>query len=395
MSSHHRPERRASHQQQMRRNDNDAESFQRTFKTYRIDLTPKKLIPEDSSKIGIPILGKWKKEQDIKSLRARRRNVSVLPEDGVAAMAHLWGAAIDSLENEVAVIGNSRLLVHFRDIFIWLQEQRVCPIANSVRLEFVDDSVSHLWFSSCGPNNTLSPNSAELLNRPLIDSETSTKAWVKRILVNLGICPFTKSVAKSGQGLGDVGVPVANIAYHHSNATSISELMKDSWDAMRDMVEAGPSGKDGVSSILLAAPFFDSDFALWAGEIFCLLETGVVVANAEKSLGVVCFHPKYETPDGSSFPGFGHMHSVPRLKKWMVEAGHDRYADSEIAAGGAWQRRTPHATINVLRAEQLEAAEKRRSSNNLYVMNIQKLLTVGSETLLRDLNADRDLGSST
>lgn len=50
------------------------------------------------------------------------------------------------------------------------------------------------------------------------DTERRTKAWVKRLLVQLGICPFTKSAVKSGQGLGDLGVPVANIMYRHSDA---------------------------------------------------------------------------------------------------------------------------------------------------------------------------------
>ncbi|KAL7464777.1 hypothetical protein ACHAXS_005112 [Conticribra weissflogii] len=50
------------------------------------------------------------------------------------------------------------------------------------------------------------------------DTERRTKAWVKRVLVGLGICPFTKSDVKSGQGLGDMGVPVANIMYSHSQA---------------------------------------------------------------------------------------------------------------------------------------------------------------------------------
>ena len=51
-------------------------------------------------------------------------------------------------------------------------------------------------------------------------TEVQTKAWVKRLLVQLGICPFTKSEIKSGQGLGDMGVPVANILYRHSDALS-------------------------------------------------------------------------------------------------------------------------------------------------------------------------------
>ena len=44
-----------------------------------------------------------------------------------------------------------------------------------------------------------------------------------RLLVELGICPFTKSSQKSGQGLGDIGVPVANIMYRHSDALSRSD----------------------------------------------------------------------------------------------------------------------------------------------------------------------------
>ncbi len=50
------------------------------------------------------------------------------------------------------------------------------------------------------------------------DTERRTKAWVKRVLVQLGICPFTRSDVKSGQGLRDLGVPVANIMYRHSSA---------------------------------------------------------------------------------------------------------------------------------------------------------------------------------
>jgi len=50
------------------------------------------------------------------------------------------------------------------------------------------------------------------------DTERRTKAWVKRVLVQYGICPFTKSDSKSGQGLRDLGVPVANIMYRHSSA---------------------------------------------------------------------------------------------------------------------------------------------------------------------------------
>lgn len=228
------------------------------------------------------------------------------------------------------------------------------------------------------------------------------RSWVRRVLVKLGICPFTKSDLRSGQGLGDLGVPTGGIAYHHSAAApdEVPALMADVWDAILRMVVAGPEGTDGVSSILLAAPAFDGDFPLWAGPVFAVLEGTVSAAGAEPVVGVVCFHPSYATPDGSSWPGFGHMHSVPKLRGWLDDqdgAMSSELTDSEVAAGGAWQRRTPHAVVNVLRAEQLEVAEGRRTSDNLYTRNIRVLVGkdggIGSDRLGSDLVQERTMNA--
>jgi len=233
------------------------------------------------------------------------------------------------------------------------------------------------------------------------DTEKRTKAWVQRLLVELGICPFTKSSTESGHGLRDLSVPVADIMYRHSDALSGSSndvylLMADAWLAISDMIKARPTG---VSSILLSAPGYDDNFKLWAGQIFSMLETCVGAVQAEEMVGVVCFHPQYATPDGKSFPGFGHMHSLPRLKKWYKEhftssseqLEPSPLTDNEIAAGGAWQRRTPHAVINVLRAEQLEAAEGRRSTGELYERNVRVITSVGLEKLAEDLKQEQCL----
>lgn len=221
-----------------------------------------------------------------------------------------------------------------------------------------------------------------------------TQSWVKRVLVQLGICPFTKSVTKSGQGLADVGVPVGRIAYHCSHAKSdeIPLLMADTWRAILEMTDKGPSGKEGISSILLSAPEFDHNFPLWAGPIFAILEANVSAASAEPLIGIVCFHPQYKTPDGKSWPGFGQMHSLPRLRKWLKEEDEglsSRLEDEQVAAGGAYQRRTPFATINVLRAEQLEAAEGRRSTSSLYANNIRVLNEYGYERLEEEMCQDK------
>lgn len=167
---------------------------------------------------------------------------------------------------------------------------------------------------------------------------------------------------------------------------------KDTWGAILEMISAGPSGKEGISSILLSAPEFDENFSLWAGPVFAILEANVSAASAEPLVGVVCFHPKYKTPNGESWPGFGHMHSLPRLRKWLNEANEDlsmSLDDEEVAAGGAYQRRTPHATINVLRAEQLEAAEGRRSTASFYANNIGVLHNYGYDRLETGFSNDK------
>jgi hypothetical protein len=94
------------------------------------------------------------------------------------------------------------------------------------------------------------------------------------------------------------------------------------------------------------------------------------------------------------------MHSVPRLKQWYTQyttipLSSQSLSDNEIAAGGAWQRRTPHSVINVLRAEQLEAAEGRRRTGELYGRNIRVLVGseegVGLEKLTEDLKREQSM----
>mmetsp|Transcript_21736 Transcript_21736/g.36999 ORF Transcript_21736/g.36999 Transcript_21736/m.36999 type:complete len:90 (-) Transcript_21736:29-298(-) len=60
----------------------------------------------------------------------------------------------------------------------------------------------------------------------------------------------------------------------------------------------------------------------------------------------------------------------------------------DVAAGGAWQRRTPHAT-NVLRA-QLEMAESRQDTALSDRRNIPKLMENGNQQLLSDLERNHE-----
>ena len=364
------------------------------------------------------------------------------------------------------------IVVQFVVVVQWLlerqQQQQQQQAHAKIIVSYRDTSIDFVTI----PTMVVTLHERSLLKRPPAPSPSTTttttmyhhhvitqrtKSWVQRILVDTTICPFTKSITYSGQGLSDVNVPVGKIAYHTSESafmlandtdtgsswsniiTAVCQLQSDVLVAIHDMLQAGPTYStkqklDGISSILLAAPGWDDHLELWTRIVFPILEAVVQVLDLKEEIGIVCFHPYYQTPDGRSFPGFGHMHSVPRLQQWLrahvsqadmemaIEnsipdllashvinsppevmartkedgnhhhSNHDNAAVSAIAAaGGAWQRRTPHATINVLRADQLAAAESKRSTSTLYSTNILRLNRIGWTQLQNDLNRERNM----
>uniref|UniRef100_A0A7S3P409 Uncharacterized protein n=1 Tax=Amphora coffeiformis TaxID=265554 RepID=A0A7S3P409_9STRA len=388
--------------------------FERAFPRYKIDLRNTK----DKSKKGLlskvvkapSLLREWQSTAQLQVLKSKYPDSHVavhLGLDGAHAMAVLWETAADFLTNTenpssrannvVIALEDRTLSQNFCVIFDWAVSHvpDLQDVKHLLQVEFLaEDKAVRLAYTVNDDSNDV-----PLRKQPLHDSNEinqHTQAWVQRVLVKMGICPFTKSRKMSGQGLSDVGVPVGKIAYHTSSAINAIVLLADTWKAMVEFLDAGPEAQ---SSILLAAPAYDDTFGTWAGPIFCLLESTVVAAHAEADLGVVCFHPAYATPDGTTWPGFGHMHSVPRLAQWVQQEQDQRQKEKQgtfsplsredIAAGGAWQRRTPHSTINVLRADQLARAEGRRDSASLYPRNIRALLAVGNEQLQHDLEQER------
>jgi hypothetical protein len=416
----------------------------KAFPRYRLDLSSFKKKKQESGFLSFQLPFQKEISQSMALGKVKQQLLTTQAEeliwqpglDGLAGFSFLWNRASNLLHNESIVHlsevvalpdASPGLVQNWIEIVEWMNNEpafepavtntNTTKTSIQVNLLLEEHSIPAVRIQRIGtvPVTSTPQPQVETTTRAKQIQER-TRAWVKRILVEQGICPFTKSDRKSGQGLSDVGVPVGSIAYHASFANEPIRLQAETWKAILEMIEAGPSGKGGVSSILLSAPAFDDNFDIWAGPIFAMLEAGVVAARAQAQVGVVCFHPRYATPDGSSWPGFGHMHSVPRLEKWYREhvrderevVTSDSEADGEettcpkssltteeVAAGGAWQRRTPHATINVLRADQLEAAESRRSSGQLYAENIEKLVGkngIGAMKLSQDLDLERRLG---
>lgn len=216
-------------------------------------------------------------------------------------------------------------------------------------------------------------------------AEVRTRKWVDRTLTSAGLafCPYTSSADLSATGLEDLGVPPAPVLYETCASGETSHLMAEFWVACANMVA---EGEEGVSSILLSAPGWDDEWDAWHRVVFPMIEASVAAAGLESFLGVVCFHPFYVTPDEGwrSANKFGHMHSKQRLREYLDE--HDPPLSSatgarELGWAGDYQRRSPHATINVLWASQLEIAETRRRSSSLYARNLRTTLRRGEEVL--------------
>jgi hypothetical protein len=396
--------------------------FVKRFPRYRVDLSP--------APRGVPqtpftgkLLGGFQSSWNQRQLKQQGYQL-VLGMSDLVVFCFLWTKAVELVSTAPSEKGTGgaslvrlafpesqpQVIRNWLDLLDWIQdfETREGVISKEQRIRASFSLESDVPCLVLSPPSQLYVSPAQTFPSEVIDNQT--RSWVQRVLVDLAICPFTKSKTFSGQGLADVGVPVGRIAYHTSSASSLLPLLRDIWQSIHQMIQAGPKGRSGVSSILLAAPAYNSNFDVWSGPVFGVLEASVVACRMESQVGVVCFHPQYATPDGTTFPGFGHMHSLPRLQQWFRECTRpnkrsakelqDELHDTEvvnlspeqIAAGGAWQRRTPHATVNVLRADQLQAAESRRNTPQMYTRNIQTLMQLGNDRLRADLEKDKQLG---
>lgn len=362
------------HQQQLETNSCP---YSTRFAPHRIDLTRPKDLPRNSP---------W--WSSLFPMRRERFERTVVCDrllwyeqfDGLAVLKELFEQAATATEHTVVLAfpktKTTTLLHHAVEI--------INPHATRWTVQVQWDPLPYILLTrntQSNDSNSENDNTVTWINAET--HQQRTQAWVQRLLVTHGICPYTRSDTRSGQGVP--GVPVAPIAYRATPANDLLALVGAALDTIqRDMLDAGP---ERTSSILLAAPEFDERFDEWTGPFFAILQACIVAVSLEDTIGVVCFHPHYKVPDGQTWPGFGHMHSVPKLQQLTDIASWD-----EAAAGGAWQRRTPHATLNVLWAPQLALAEQQRKTTTLYRENIRKLVhSIGVEKLQQDLEKERNL----
>lgn len=172
-----------------------------------------------------------------------------------------------------------------------------------------------------------------------------TKAWVNKMMSDMGICPFTSGSEKAGLPMGDV-------YYTVDRSTTMEEMYAIYW---KEVVRVEQSNEKDLSTTLLIAPEFCMDNIELFENFSNSLTHPLEVLKVEDLLQLVFFHPDWTFRDGGERSGMG---------------GAANYA-----------RRSPWPMINILRTSQVRAAQKGIPTGLVYQQNEKTLTKIGSHSL--------------
>ncbi|KAL9185980.1 hypothetical protein ACHAXT_005218 [Thalassiosira profunda] len=248
-------------------------------------------------------------------------------------------------------------------------------------------------------NESESANAQDTQNISEETAESATKNWVKNFLGRYRLCPYTSSASRAAVGLSSVGVPVGGVHVRVANTTtgSAQQQSKQSSDVLRaaelvslfwsEVVTLMHSPEEEWATSLVVFPEYDDEFESFVEICDSIVEPTVVATEATKHIGRAWFHPQYDA-EGHSEVIAGH--AVPhKMVEGFMQSLHasgtngdeSLLAYDELVEANNRVRRTPHATINILRRSQLNAAaeyekglgEKRPKANSIYVRNARRL----------------------
>mmetsp|Transcript_11492 Transcript_11492/g.17224 ORF Transcript_11492/g.17224 Transcript_11492/m.17224 type:complete len:609 (-) Transcript_11492:90-1916(-) len=172
-----------------------------------------------------------------------------------------------------------------------------------------------------------------------------SKKWVKKMMSDLALCPFTQSAEKSG-------IPLGPVHYQVDRVISMEDAYAAYW---AEVCRIENVGQDEISTTLQILPDFCMNyveiFEQWADTLTGTLE-GLEV---EELLQLIFFHPHWTFRDGGDRSGSG------------------------LAANYA--RRSPWPMVNILRTKQVRTAQKGIPTGLVYQQNEKTLGRIGMEKL--------------
>jgi len=212
--------------------------------------------------------------------------------------------------------------------------------------------------SSTAGSTTLTTQTAvkypDIVNKiPDDDDEimSKSKSWVAKICSDMGICPFTS-------GADQAGLPIGPVYYTIDRSTSMEDMYACYW---KEVVRVEQQPESDLSTTLLVVPEFCIDNVEIFESFSTTLTQPLSALGVEDAIQLVFFHPH-----------------------WSFRDGGERGIGEGMAANYA--RRSPWPMINILRTNQVRAAQKGIPTGLVYKQNEKTLSSVGVdklETMLR------------
>mmetsp|Transcript_11287 Transcript_11287/g.15632 ORF Transcript_11287/g.15632 Transcript_11287/m.15632 type:complete len:603 (-) Transcript_11287:299-2107(-) len=187
-----------------------------------------------------------------------------------------------------------------------------------------------------------------------------TRNWVSKMMADLALCPFTASADRSG-------VPMGPVFYHIDRGTNIERMYESYW---KEVIRVEQNEEKDLSTTLLIMPEFLLDsvelFENWCNTLTQPLEA----LKVEDLLQIIFFHPQWTFRDGGERSGMG--------------------------SAANYARRSPWPMINLIRTNQVRAAQKGIPTGLVYTQNEKTLSGIGSKNLekmlrLRDWEDIKDV----
>ena len=218
-----------------------------------------------------------------------------------------------------------------------------------------------------------------------------TKEWVNTVLGGKQkLCPFTKSIDQGAIGLESMNVssgPV-QIQYipHNEIDNDVGIIMNVVSVVLNGIVQLATEPESQVSTLLLICPYYNTRIEEFLQICDTIIEPCIQAINGNTIIGKAWFHPNYQTQlvynttthQNTILPG----HALPPT---MVQTFVQQYYPSsslslqDITQLNNQIRQTPHATINLLRRTQLNAAKDMERNlpnprpNAIYARNVIQL----------------------
>lgn len=220
------------------------------------------------------------------------------------------------------------------------------------------------------------------LNRLILSQEQCdlalaySKSFIKAMIADFAVCPFTRSADKAG-------VPQGLIRYTVSQASTIDEAFFDFWSEVYAMMSS-PISEASTVILVFANPSFLRSFEEFqlltdvldrglddkATSSFPGFKLGGLVNN-------VYFHPEYRFVDRDEQV----MFLFDEVTGEVIGTSND------LVSPISYARRSPFPFINILRSDMVQASQSGIPEGKIFNANKVRLEAVGSPTLQRMLDA--------